>query len=112
MTYKLFLDDVRAPLDSSWVVARTSQAANEYLLVYGLPMEMSLDHDLGELSVGDVPVYLDTIINRFLDGVYSSSDILNIKLSVHSANPVGRTNLEGKWASFTAFIRKNDHICT
>lgn len=110
--YKLFLDDLRAPPDGSWVVARTVQAAYEYLLDYGLPFEMSLDHDLGERSEADAPVYLDMIIARFLDEREPMADALNIKVSVHSANPVGRANLEGKWASFVAFVRNNDHLCT
>ncbi len=110
--YKLFLDDLRAPPDGSWVVARSVQAAYEYMLDYGMPFEISFDHDLGEKSEGDAPVYLDVIINRFLDGHQPMSDALNIKVSVHSANPVGRVNLEGKWASFLAFIKNHGHICT
>lgn len=110
--YKLFLDDLRAPPDGSWVVARSVQAAYEYLLDYGLPMEISFDHDLGENSEGDAWVYMDVIISRFLDGIHPKSDALNMRISVHSANPVGRANLEGKWASFLAFIENHDNVCT
>jgi hypothetical protein len=66
MTYKLFLDDVRSPPDHTWVLARTVRAAIEYVETYGVPCEMSLDHDLGE-GEPDAPVFMQWLIDQDLD---------------------------------------------
>ena len=100
MTYKLFLDDLRAPPDQTWVVLRSVRAAKEYVGTYGVPFTMSLDHDLGG---EDAPIFLKYLIDMDLDGVL---DIQNIKMSVHSANPVGRQNLLGLLASYRNFCIK------
>lgn len=99
MTYKLFLDDLRAPPNETWVVARTVQSAYEYINTYGLPREMSLDHDLG--GAEDAPALLRRLISDYLDGRFLN--LKKVSVSVHSANPVGRQNLEGIWKSFIEF---------
>lgn len=100
MTWKLYLDDLRAPPDSSWTVARSVEAAWHHIREYGLPVEMSLDHDLGsELSV-DAPVLLHSLTEAYLDGDPRFANVRNIRMSVHSANPVGVKNLHGFWNSF------------
>lgn len=95
MTYKLFLDDLRAPPDQTWVVVRTVRAAIEYVETYGLPLEMSLDHDLGGSE--DAPAFLHYLIERDLD---EALGIFQIQISVHSANPVGKKNLLGLLDSY------------
>lgn len=95
MTWKLFLDDLRPPPDETWVVARTVAAARVYITEYGLPLEMSLDHDLGN-SV-DAPQLLFWLIDQHLDGVF---DATPIRLKVHSANPIGAMRMEGLWERF------------
>jgi len=100
MTWKLFLDDLRAPPDGTWVVARTVPAAIEYIEEYGLPFSMSLDHDLGTGT--DAPVLVHWLIDQHLDGRY---DIRGINVHVHSANTVGVDNLEGLWSSFLRFTQ-------
>ena len=97
MTYKLFLDDLRAPPDQTWVVVRTVRAAIEYVETYGLPLEMSLDHDLG--GTEDAPVLLHYLVDQWLD--YDKFEgLTQVKVQVHSANPVGARNLLGYWSSF------------
>lgn len=95
MTWKLFLDDLRAPPNGSWTVARSVAAAEQHILTYGLPLIMSLDHDLG--GAEDAPALLHWLIDQHLDG---NLDIKHIAVSVHSANPVGVQNLLGLWSSF------------
>jgi hypothetical protein len=96
MTWKLFLDDVRAPPDGSWTVARSVAAAQYHIEVYGLPLVMSLDHDLGDGR--DAPVLLHLLINRYLDG--HMDKLKDVQVTVHSANPQGRENLLGLWTGF------------
>lgn len=106
MTYKLFLDDVRPPPDQTWVLVRTVRAAIEYVEVYGVPREMSLDHDLG-YGERDAPSFLQWLIDQDLDANYKLG-LDKIKFNVHSANPPGRQNLEGLWNSYMFFLCMND----
>jgi hypothetical protein len=104
MTWKLYLDDLRPPPDETWVVARSVPAAWHYICTYGLPREMSLDHDLG--TDVDAPVLLHSLIEAYLDHVESNpsdqhfAGVRNIKFKVHSANPTGSRNMEQLWANF------------
>ncbi len=97
MTYKIYLDDIRPPPDGTWVVARTVDAAKYLISEYGIPNEMSLDHDLG--NGVDAPELLKWIAEEFMDGRIPRS-ILTTKVSVHSANIPGIKNLQGYWCSF------------
>lgn len=98
---KLFLDDLRNPPDDTWWVARSSKAGIDFLLAYGMPDEISFDHDLG----GDdtAMVFINTMIEMVLDG--------NLKIhpefdyTIHSANPVGCENIKSKMDGFLKFIR-------
>lgn len=96
MTWKLFLDDLRAPPDGTWVVCRSVAAAKLYISEHGVPLELSLDHDLG--NGVDAPVLLHWLIDEHLDGHLDCTKIVTV--GVHSANPVGRENLLGLWVSF------------
>jgi len=100
--WKLFLDDLRAPPDGSWVVARSVAAAQHHITEYGVPLEMSLDHDLGNGT--DAPVLLHWLINQHLDGYLNVAKIATV--NVHSANPVGRENLLGLWVSFMRSLNR------
>lgn len=87
--YKIFLDDIRDPPDSSWTVARSYDAAVA-LLEQGWPEMISFDHDLGEDRTGfDFAKYL---VELDLD---SGTMPVNFQFQVHSANPIGRQNIEG-----------------
>jgi len=98
VTYKLFLDDLRAPPDGSWTVARSVPAAVQHISTYGLPLKMSLDHDLGDGI--DAPVLLHWLVDRYLDGE-PMQGLSEMEIHVHSANPVGHANLMWFWKNFT-----------
>lgn len=98
MTWKLYLDDLRAPPDHTWVVARSVPAAWQYIRDHGVPHTMSLDHDLG--TGVDAPVLLHSLIEAYLDGDPRFQTAKSINMHVHSANPRGVENLRGLWASF------------
>jgi hypothetical protein len=81
---KLFLDDLRDPPDTSWVLARSTREALE-ICRETWPTELALDHDLG----GD-----DTVM-IFLKSLYEMSEDKPIpSWKIHSANPAGRLNIE------------------
>jgi len=81
---KLFIDDIREPPDKTWLVARTYKQAEEYILS-GLVEEVSFDHDLGEEKTG---YDLAKLFERA--SFYGKEPPV---WRVHSANPVGRSNI-------------------
>lgn len=89
----IYLDDVRIPPSNHWEVARTAEHA--YVLFReaveaGQEIVLSLDHDLGE----DIPTGYDLLNWIERDVVTEKNFRPNITFSIHSANPVGRMNME------------------
>lgn len=107
MTYKLFLDDLRAPPDQTWVVVRSVPAAIQYVNTYGLPIEMSLDHDLG--GGQDAPAFVYYLVTEWLDHDRFNG-LTRVQMNVHSANPVGARNLREYWASFVENCGPTDQV--
>jgi hypothetical protein len=95
-TWNLFLDDERNPPESGhplgisasqWTIARSSAVARELVEDLGLPVNCSLDHDLG----GDdtAMVFLKWLANEY------SGSVENFPAwHTHSANPVGKKNID------------------
>lgn len=90
--YKLFIDDLRTPPSASWYVARNSDQAIRTLLSLGCPSEISFDHDLGgeDTAMKVVHWLIDQDMNN--QGQFIPPDFQYL---VHSANPVGKANIEG-----------------
>ncbi|KPD17364.1 hypothetical protein ADM96_19575 [Burkholderia sp. ST111] len=90
MGYRLFIDDLRDPVDPIWTVARSSAEAIACLLERGCPDEISFDHDLGGEDTAMV------VARRLIDlDLDASGNFIppTFRFSVHSANPVGAANL-------------------
>jgi hypothetical protein len=109
---KLYLDDVRTPVDETWVVVRNYDEFVDKIKLYGLDgiEVISLDHDLGEGAM--VEYYTNVKNNYTLDYnniqertgydcckfIVNESLLKNIPLPqiyVHSANPIGSANMMG-----------------
>jgi hypothetical protein len=86
----LFLDDNRIPPDLTWYLARSYDEAVRIVQKHGFPDHVSFDHDLG-----DGPSGMD--FAHWLVEIDLDHDIMpvNFTFSVHSANPVGKANIEG-----------------
>ena len=97
MEIKLFIDDIRDPLDNSWVIIRDPEIAINIISTTSIDV-ISLDHDLGE---GKKTGY--DIIKRIEEKCYKDNSFIPPKISIHSANPVGRANIEAALKS----IEKN-----
>jgi hypothetical protein len=99
MRYRLFIDDIRDPVDPDWRIARTSADAIAMLEDLGCPIEISFDHDLG----GDDTAMF--VVRRLIDldldaaGTFIRPDF---SYSIHSANPVGRENIKGLLGQYLA----------
>jgi hypothetical protein len=104
MTYRLFIDDLREPIDPNWRIARTSADAIATLETLGCPCEISFDHDLG----GDDTAMI--VVKRLIDlDLDAGGDFIphDFTYSIHSANPVGRENIRGLLDQYLA-VRHNE----
>ena len=109
---RLYLDDVRTPIDKDWIVVRNYDEFVAAIKLHGLGNfeVISLDHDLGEGAM--VEYYTNVKNNYMLDynnieertGMdccrYLVSDSMNEKIPlpqiyIHSANPIGSANMMG-----------------
>ena len=111
MKYRIYLDDVRTPIDRNWTVVRNYDEFVQKINTIGLEnIELiSLDHDLGDSAmrewhygvVKNYTINYDNItektgmdctkwlVNQWLDGKPVC------KVMVHSANAVGSANMMG-----------------
>lgn len=84
---KLFVDDIRSPMDDGWLVARTISRAKLLIITAINNSEelewISFDHDLGGNET-----------SRSLLNWMVTNRIQFHKNSIHSANPVGKKWLE------------------
>lgn len=87
--WSLYLDDIRYPKDSSFVVARSVSEAIQMINDKGFPNYISFDHDLGENEESGYD-FAKWIINYDID--YNVIDP-TFSYNVHSANPVGAKNI-------------------
>jgi hypothetical protein len=109
---RLYLDDIRTPVDEGWIVVRNYDEFVAQIKLRGLgSFELiSLDHDLGEGAM--VEYYTNVKNNYMLDynninertGMdcchYLVSESMNEKIPlpqiyIHSANPIGAANMMG-----------------
>jgi hypothetical protein len=109
---RLYLDDIRTPVDDDWIVVRNYDEFVAQIKLHGLGNfeVISLDHDLGEGAM--VEYYTNVKNNYMLDynnieertGMdccrYLVSDSMNEKIPlpqvyIHSANPIGSANMMG-----------------
>jgi len=83
---KLYLDDERKPPEG-WIRIKSAEMAIRFLKM-GVVEEISLDHDLGRKKTGyDVVLWMEKAIA-------TESFTLPAKISIHTANPVGRQKME------------------
>lgn len=114
---RLFLDDIRVPYDvfkmtinpifennEDWVIVRDYYQFINYIKKYGLPEFISFDHDLSYehyLEENQSDIEYETLIektgydaSKWLVEYCMENGIEIPNYYVHSANPVGRVNIE------------------
>lgn len=94
---KIFLDDdpIRDSwVDDTWTIVRTPQEVIQKLIyasVFDIPVEiLSCDHDLGDDYFTGYYL-LSALEEMAADGAW---DMIPQKIEIHSANPVGRKNMQ------------------
>ena len=99
---KIWLDDRRAPPDSSWVWVDSAQAMNDMLANSALNVEaISLDHDLGDEKLYgngyQVLLYIE-------ERVFRDRDYAPPHVSIHTDNPVALEKMHAALASISRFL--------
>lgn len=96
MNKKLYLDDIRELPDNSYILVRSYEEAIKFVNTYGIPSFISFDHDLGvDENKNLLPTGYDFakwLVEMDMDKKYFFPKDFNFK--VHSANPVGKVNIE------------------
>ena len=110
--FKIYLDDLRNPIEDSWIVCRNYDEFVEKIQELGMEnIEIiSLDHDLGETAIKE---YFKNVKNNYVlnydnieekTGYDCAKWLVNLSIDsniplplvlVHSANPVGSANIMG-----------------
>jgi hypothetical protein len=110
--YKVYLDDVRTPIENDWEIARDYDQFVEVIQRIGLDNieVISLDHDLGESAMieyynnvkDNYKLEYDNIEEKtgydcckFLVNLSMDTNIPLPTIYVHSANPIGSHNMMG-----------------
>jgi hypothetical protein len=86
---KLYLDDIRIPKTEGWDIVRNYDEFVFWVKLHGIPDEVSFDHDLGEDTE-------KTGLNvaKWLGQYCIEKNTPFPKWNVHSANPIGKANIE------------------
>ena len=109
---RIYLDDIRTPLETDWIICRNYEEFVQKVSDTGLEnIELiSLDHDLGQTAIREY--FKNTSKNYIIDydnihektGYDCTKWIVNKSIeeeidlptiTVHSANPVGSANMMG-----------------
>jgi len=114
MTYRLFIDDERDPVnvtwgsaedqllyrDGEWLIARNWYEVLELVVSLGFPKMISFDHDLGD---GEITGYeiAQKLSNMVMDGVEMPS---GFEFRVHSKNPPGAENIRRYMENFLKHV--------
>ena len=89
---KVYIDDIRTPRNKYDKVLRNSEESIEYFTRYGCPEFISFDHDLGGDDTAMRIVKFLIEMDLDMQGEFIPIDFT---FNVHSANPVGKKNIEG-----------------
>jgi len=110
---RLYLDDVRTPIATDWVIVRNYDQFVSTIRLYGLEKfeVISLDHDLGDESMieyytnvkKNYELNYDNIVNektgydccKFLISESMTKNVPLPQIYIHSANPIGSGNMLG-----------------
>ncbi|MDD3060764.1 MAG: hypothetical protein PHW94_07500, partial [Sulfurimonas sp.] len=96
LPHSLYLDDIRTPKTHFSKIVRSYEEAVSYTLENGVVEYISFDHDLGVDEQGEIAKsgydFAKWLVESALDGELCFPE--NFTFNVHSANPVGKANIE------------------
>ena len=97
LSARMYLDDLRTAPDGDWVICRSSEEAKSYVLSHGCPQFISFDHDLGGSDTAMIFIHWLVDYDMDNDGQIIPNDF---QYQLHSANPVGRINIDSYLRSY------------
>ncbi len=105
---KIYLDDIRTPSNDDFIILRSHEEAVEYVKNNGIPQYISFDHDLGCDEKGNIfPSGFDFakyLVDMDIENKYCFLD--DFQFNVHSANPIGKKNIESLLNNYLSFKSK------
>lgn len=93
MIKKVYIDDDRFPKSDGWVIVRDFDEFKNWILLNGIPDEISFDHDLGQNKDGTIKKN-GVDCARWLCNYCMDISVPLPHWNIHSANTVGRENIE------------------
>lgn len=112
MDWKLYIDDLRHPPSSDYVVARTVTEAIILIHDKGFPVHISFDHDLGMNDKGYV-LESGYDFAKWIVESDQSGDIsipIAFTFTVHSANPIGAKNIHSLLENYLSHKQRNEEL--
>lgn len=102
---KLYLDDLRIPQDNYDVIVRSYEEAIDFVNKNCIPSYISFDHDLGCDEKGEVLKsgydFAKWLVEMDMENIYKFPN--DFKFNVHSANPIGRNNIQSILNNYLIF---------
>ena len=109
---KLYLDDIRNPHqtypnDSDWFVVRNDKTFKDMFTSFDdIITHISLDHDIDSYDDNGDEVTGYDCVKWLCDYILDNNlDISNLRLNFHTANVVGKVNMEVYWQNFYKYYR-------
>lgn len=89
----LCIDDIRTPAtEKEWTIVRSYDEAINFIQNNGVPNFISFDHDLGLNLDGTIAKSGYDVAKWIIEAALDER--ITIPFNVHSANPVGKKNIE------------------
>jgi len=97
----MYLDDLRNPKNNGFIIVRSFNEAVQYVQTHGFPSYVSFDHDLGDHAEKTGYDFAKYLVDLDLNGIMKMPD--NFDFNVHSANPVGATNIKNYMENYLRY---------
>lgn len=112
--FYIYLDDLRNPTTKkNWKIARTFEDFERYIKkdwqefmdeTDDWELYISFDHDIHDFDENGEELTgltcMKFLVDYLIDNGYTKNFINSIQINVHSANPIGKANIEGYWKSY------------
>ena len=109
---RMFLDDLRVPKNDYDVIVRSYDEAVSFVKENGIPVFISFDHDLGCDEKGEVLKsgydFAKWLVDMDIENIYKLPK--DFRFNVHSANPIGRNNINAILNNYLYFKIRYQNI--
>lgn len=103
---KLFVDDIRIPQSKGWIIIRNYKDFTKWIKTNGLPDLISFDHDLSDEHYGREYTGYDCA--KWICEYCLENNLPIPGWNVHSANIVGKENINSILKQYQKKLNQND----